>query len=205
MQLRGHDRAPATPSRSTTHLEPGRLARSRRVARRRSPRARRWTSSRSPRKKRQEVDALRGRGRAAASATSTRRSSREIELVHEVDGPRSVRGGDPARDRAVGDEVLPGQRDALGRARRWSTTATGSCAGRPAVRGRGRGRSSTGPYRRPDVLDRAEQDVRAQRERIGSGGEADASSGRAPRPRVQSRVTRSGTHQRRKYSRQPRQ
>ena len=30
-------------------------------------------------------------------------------------GPGRRRGGDPPRDRAVGDEVLPGQRDALGR------------------------------------------------------------------------------------------
>ena len=39
----------------------------------------------------------------------------EIDVVHVVHGTRPVRGGDPPRDRAVRDEVLPGQRDDLGR------------------------------------------------------------------------------------------
>jgi len=39
----------------------------------------------------------------------------EITLVHEVWGGQPQRGRDPARDRAVRDEVLSSQRDALGR------------------------------------------------------------------------------------------
>ena len=38
-----------------------------------------------------------------------------VRVVHEVEGPGRRGGGDPPRDRAVGHEVLPGQRDDLGR------------------------------------------------------------------------------------------
>ena len=69
------------------------------------------------------------------------------QVLTEVDrharglGHGHLRAGDPALHRAVGDEVLPGQRDGLGRRDRRSITATAiRCDGRGAEGGRGRGR-----------------------------------------------------------------
>ena len=68
----------------------------------------------------------------------------EIDVVHEVDRARPVRGGDPPLHRAVGDEVLPGQRDALGRRDR-------------------------GPPPLPDPVDAATQPYEAEGEVIATG------------------------------------
>ena len=106
-------RAPATSSRSTSGRRTRAAARSRRCSPR-WPRARRWTSSRSPRKKRQAIERY--------EVEATRQPARRVPAGLHRDRPRPrgpghgpVGGGDPPRDRAVGDEVLPGQRDALGR------------------------------------------------------------------------------------------
>ena len=80
----------------------------------RSGRAPRWTSSRSPPRSARRSTAT-GSTSAATSATEYPQVFTEIDVVHEVVGRGHLGGGDPALDRAVGDEVLPGQRDALGR------------------------------------------------------------------------------------------
>ena len=73
------------------------------------------------------------------SATSTRRStprstSRTRSMAHGIS-----EAADPAGDRAVGDEVLPGQRDALGRRDGRPPPLPDPLRGGGAVRGRGRG------------------------------------------------------------------
>ena len=94
--------------------------------------------ARSPSKKRQaieryEIDAV-GQQRDEYPQVLT-----EVTVTHEVWGTGPRRGGHPSRDRAVGDEVLPGQRDGLGRSDRRSTTATGSTpTGRSPTRPRAR-------------------------------------------------------------------
>ena len=89
--------------------------------------------------------------RAAASATSTRRSITEIELVHVVHGTGLSEAAIRRVDRAVRDEVLPGQRDALGRGDGRASPLPDRVDRGAAVRGGGQV-ISTGPYQRPDVL-----------------------------------------------------
>ena len=58
----------------------------------------------------------------------------EIDVVHEFVGTRPVGGGAPPLHRAVGDEVLPGQRDDLGRGDRRPPPLPDLVARRRAVR-----------------------------------------------------------------------
>ena len=70
----------------------------------------------------------------------------EIDVVHEVERPRPLGGRDPPLHRAVGDEVLPGQRDDVGRRDGRPPPLRDPFDGRDAVRGRGRGHRD-GPVR----------------------------------------------------------
>ena len=165
----------------------GALARSRRCSPP-SPPARRWTSSRSP-------------GRSARPWSATRSTARgsqrdeypqvftEIDVVHESSRDRTLRGGDPPRDRAVGDEVLPGQRDDLGRGDgRPSPLPDPSTGSGPSRRRAGDLDRAVPPARRPAALTSAVADrllasgtgesrARGRGSRCGSRGPAPTSAG----------------------------
>ena len=64
----------------------------------------------------------------------------EIHVVHELTGARPVGGRHPARHRTVRDQVLPGQRDALGRGDRRAPSLCHPLDRHNAPRGLRRGR-----------------------------------------------------------------
>ena len=66
-------------------------------------------------------------------------------------GPGPRRGRDPPGDRAVGDEVLPGQRDGLGRRDRGPPPLPDPRRRATALEAEGEV-IATGPYRRPDIV-----------------------------------------------------
>ena len=70
----------------------------------------------------------------------------EIVVVHEVGGRDLSRGSDPPLHRTVGDEVLPGQRDAVGGRHDDPPSLPDPFDGDEPVRGGGRGRRD-GPVR----------------------------------------------------------
>ena len=82
-----------------------------------SRRAPRWTSSRS-RSRSASTSIAYGSTSSGMQRDEYPQVFTEITVTHEVMGPGPVRAGDPPLHRAVGDQVLPGQRDALGRATR---------------------------------------------------------------------------------------
>ena len=78
---------------------------------RRSSCAPRWTSSRSSTRSARTTTRTWSMPRALQRKEYPQVFTR-IDLIHEVTGPGRDRGGRPPLHRAVGDEVLPGQRDA---------------------------------------------------------------------------------------------